>query len=169
MALPVTQCAGAGCLRFFVFGLAVNDRRHTLAGIFADPFPNTHDVAASGIDNLASVILYLLQNGQLRSERWQDDNVVGLQFGDVGLFVSSGQILDAERGYLLVHFRVVNDFADDEEAAVRENFAGGVGEIDGALDTVTKSKLLRQSHGHITDGNDAAVASNPIDHIAAVM
>src|SRR5438445_13322122 len=101
MAFAVTQRAGTGRLGFFVFGLAVNDRRHTLAGIFADPFPNTHDVAASGIDNLAAVILYLLQNGQLRSEGGEDDNVVGLQFGDVGLFVSSSQVLDAKRGYLL--------------------------------------------------------------------
>src|SRR5437868_15464824 len=146
MALAVTQCAGAGCLRFFVFGLAVNDRRHTLAGIFADPFPNTHDVAASGIDNLASVILYLLQNGQLRSERGQDDNVVGLQFGNVSLFVSSGQALDAERGSFLVHFRVVNYLANDEEAAALKYFSCGIGEIDGTRDAGTKSECLRESH-----------------------
>src|SRR5947207_10661904 len=142
MAFAVAQCAGAGRLGFFVFGLAVNNRSHAFAGIFADPFPHAHDVAASGIDNLASAILYLLQNGQFRSERRQDDNVVGLQFGNVGLFVSSGQVLDAERGYLLVHLRVVNDFADNEEAAVLKNFAGGIGEIDGALDAVAESKLL---------------------------
>ncbi len=96
MAFAVPQRAGAGRLGFFVFGLAVNDRGYALAGIFADPFPNAHDVAASGINDLAATIFYLLQNGQLRSERGQDDNVVGLQFGDVGLFVSSGQVLDAE-------------------------------------------------------------------------
>ena len=147
----------------------MNDRSHALAGIFAHPFPNAHDVAASSVDDLAAAILYLLQNGQLGSERGHDDDVVGPQFGDVGLLVSAGQVLDAERRNLLVHFRVVNDFADDEEATVLKNFAGGIGEIDGALDAVTKSKLLGQSHRHIADGNNPAVAPNPLDDIAAVM
>src|SRR5207249_10180650 len=124
---------------------------------------------ATGIADLASVIHYWLQSEQFSTERRQDDNVVGLQFGNVGLFVSSGQVLDAERGYLPVHLRVVNDFADDEEAAVLKNFARGVGEIDGALDAVAESKLLGQPHRHITNGNDAAVTANSIDHIAAVM
>ena len=66
-----------------------------LTGIFADPFPNAHDVAASGIDDLAAAIFDLLQNGKLGSESGQDDDVVGLQFGDVGLLVLSGQVLDA--------------------------------------------------------------------------
>ena len=66
-----------------------------LAGVFADPFPDAHDVAASGIDDLAAAILDLLQDGQLGSERGQDDDVVGLQLGDVGLLVLSGQVLDA--------------------------------------------------------------------------
>ena len=63
----------------------------------------------------------------------------------------------------------MNDFADDEKAAVLKNFAGGIGEIDGALDAVTKSELLGQSHRHITDGNNTTVAPNPFNHIAAVM
>ena len=55
----------------------------------------------------------------------------------------------------------MNDFAEDEEAAVLENFARGIGEIDGALDAVTKAELLGQSHGHVTDGNDTAVGADP--------
>ena len=45
----------------------------------------------------------------------------------------------------------MNDLADDEEAAILENLARGVGEIDRALDAVTKSKLLRQPHRHVAD------------------
>src|SRR5207248_1338735 len=62
MPLAVTKCARTGGFGFFVFGLAVNDRSHTLARIFTHPLPNAHDVAARGIDDLATVILYLLQN-----------------------------------------------------------------------------------------------------------
>ena len=62
MTLTVTECARTGGLGFFVFGLAMNDRSHTLARIFAHSLPNAHDVAASSVDDLATVILYLLQN-----------------------------------------------------------------------------------------------------------
>ena len=35
-----------------------------------------------------------------------------------------------------------NDLADDEEPAVRKNLARGIGQINRALDAVTKPKLL---------------------------
>ena len=152
-----------------MFGLAVNDRGHTLARIFAHPFPNTHHVATSGIDDLATLIFYLLQNRQLRSKRGQNNNVVGLQFGNVGLFVSAGQVFDPERRDLLVHFRVMNDFTNDEETTIFENLASGIGQIDRALDSVAKSKLLGQPHRHIANGNNAAVAAHPINDTAAIM
>ena len=46
----------------------------------------------------------------------------------------------------------MNDLADDEEPAILENLARGVGEIDRALDAVAKAELLRQPHGHVADG-----------------
>jgi len=54
----------------------------------------------------------------------------------------------------------VNDFADDEKAAVLKNFAGGIGEIDGALDAVTNPNCLPVAP-YITDGNNTTVAPNP--------
>ena len=56
---------------------------------------------------------------------------------------------------LIVDFGVVNDFAEDKEPAVLENFARGIGQIDRALDAVTKAKLLRQSHSHVANANDS--------------
>ena len=87
MSFAVTERARAGRLGFFVLGLAVNDRGGGFARVFAHAFPDAHDVAASGVDDLAAAILDLLQNGKLGAERGHDDDVVGLQFGDVGLFV----------------------------------------------------------------------------------
>ena len=95
MALAVAERARAGRLGFLVLGLAVNDRGGRFAGVFADAFPDAHDVAAGGVDDLAAAILDLLQNGKLGAEGGQDDDVVGLQLRDVGLFVLSGQVLDA--------------------------------------------------------------------------
>ena len=63
----------------------------------------------------------------------------------------------------------MNDLADDEKAAILENLARGVGEIDRALDAVTKTKLLGQPHGQVADRDDPAVAPDLFDDVAAVM
>src|ERR1051326_2138789 len=152
-----------------MLGLAMNNRGHALAGIFAHPFPNAHDIAAGGVDNLAAVIPDLLQNGQLRAEGGEDNYVLRLQFGNVRLFIWTGQVFDSERRDLLVDFRIVNNLANDEEAAIFENLARGVGQIDGTLDSVTKAKLFRKPHCDIAHRNNSAVASHAIDDIAAVM
>ena len=63
----------------------------------------------------------------------------------------------------------MNDLADDEEAAILENLAGGVGKIDGAFDAVTKTELLRQPHGDVAATQDAARAPDLVHDVAAVM
>ena len=70
---------------------------------------------------------------------------------------------------MLVDFGIVNDLADDEEPAIFENFARGVGEIDGALDAVTKTKLLGQPHGRVAHRNNSALPPHFIDNVAAIM
>ena len=87
MSLAIAERARAGRLRFFVLGFAVNDRSGGFARVFAHPFPNTHDVAASGVDDLAAALLDLLQGGKLGAERGHDDDVIRLQICDVGLLV----------------------------------------------------------------------------------
>ena len=63
----------------------------------------------------------------------------------------------------------MNDLADDEEPAILENFARRIGEIDRALDAVTKTELLRQPHRRVAHGDDAAGAPDFVDDVAAVM
>ena len=63
----------------------------------------------------------------------------------------------------------MNDLADNKKPAIFENFARRIGEIDRALDPVTKTKLFRQAHGRVAHGNDPARAPDLIDDVAAIM
>ena len=169
MSLAVTEGAGTGRLRLFVLGLAVNDRGRRFAGVFADPLPDAHHVAAGSVHDLAAAILDLLLNGKFGAESGDDDNIVGLQIGDVGLFVVAGQVLDAERRDLLVDLGIVNDFTNNEEPTVLENFARGVSKIDGAFDPVAKPKLLRQAHRDVAAAQNPAGAPDLVHDVAAIM
>ena len=62
MSATIPERARAGGLCFFVFSLAVNDRRGRFARVFAHPLPDAHHVSARGIDNLAAAVLDLLLN-----------------------------------------------------------------------------------------------------------
>ena len=95
MTLAVAERARAGRLGFFVLGFAVDDRSGGFARVFANPFPDAHDVAAGGVDDLAAALLDLLQDGKLGPEGRHDDDIVRLQIRDVRLLVVPDQILDA--------------------------------------------------------------------------
>ncbi len=69
----------------------------------------------------------------------------------------------------MIDLRIMNDLPDDEETAIFENFARGVGEVDRTLNAVTKPKLFRQAHGRVTHANDSTCATHFFDNIAAVM
>jgi hypothetical protein len=95
MAFAVAERARAGRLGFFVLGLAVNDGSGRFAGVFADPFPNTHHVAAGRIHDLAAAFLDLLLDRKLRAEGGDNHDILRLQIGDVGFLVPAHQVLDA--------------------------------------------------------------------------
>ena len=63
----------------------------------------------------------------------------------------------------------MNDLADDEEPAVLENFSRRIGEIDRALDAVTKAELLRQPYRDVAALENAAGAPDLVHDIAAIM
>src|SRR2546423_13540660 len=118
----------------------MNDGGRGFAGVFANALPDAHHIAAGRVYDLATAILDLLLDRQLGPERGHDHHVVRLKISDVGLLVFPHQVLDAQRGDLLVDLRVVDDLADDEKPAVLENFPRRVSEIDRALDAVTKAE-----------------------------
>src|SRR6266568_8131284 len=63
----------------------------------------------------------------------------------------------------------MNNLADNKKPAIFKHFARGIGEIDRALDSVTKAKLFRQAHGRVAHGNDAARATHFFDNVAPIM
>ncbi len=62
------------------------------------------------------------------------------------LGVLADQVLDPERADLLVDLGVVDDLAEDEEAAVGEDLCRRVGEVDGPFHAVAKAELLGEFH-----------------------
>ena len=78
-------------------------------------------------------------------------------------------VSDAERGDLLVHFGIVNDLAEDEETAIRENLRRSVGEIDGALDPIAKTELLREPHRDAPHAQRAAIRTDAFHHFTAIV
>ena len=69
----------------------------------------------------------------------------------------------------MIDLGVVDDLADNKEPAIFENLARGIGQIDRALDAVTKAKLLGQPHGCISHGNHSTGATHFVDNVATVM
>ena len=47
--------------------------------------------------------------------------------------------------------------------------AGGIGQVDGALDPVAKAKFLGQLDGQVPCREDMAVGADPLHQVAAVM
>src|SRR6266481_2105741 len=127
MPAAVAKRARAGSLGFLVFGFAVNDRGSRFACVFTNPLPNAHYVAASRIDNLATAVFDLLLDRQFRSERRYDHHVFRAQIGNVSLLVLASEVLNSQRGDLMIDLRVVNDFTDDKQLAVFKDFARGIG------------------------------------------
>ena len=69
----------------------------------------------------------------------------------------------------MINFRVMNNLADNKKPAIFEHLARSIGEIDRAFDAVAKTKLFRQPHGGVADGNHPARATHLINNVAAVM
>ena len=95
MTLAVAERARAGGLGFLVLGLAVDDGSGGFARVFAHAFPDTHDVAAGGVDDLAAAFFDLLQGGKLGAEGGNDHDVVRLRSAMSACLFCPMQVLDA--------------------------------------------------------------------------
>src|SRR5262249_40869677 len=69
----------------------------------------------------------------------------------------------------MIDLRVMNNFSYNEQAAILENLARSVCEIDRAFDTIAKTKLLCQAHRRVSHGNDSTGPPNLFDDIAPVV
>ena len=168
---PAAGRAGprTGRAGLFVVGLAVDDGSHAVIGVLPHAFPHAHDVTARGVDDLATTRLDTLLHRHLGPEGGNDDHVLGREIVDVGHLARSGQRADAHGRELGVDVGVVDDFADEEEVAIGKDLAGGVSEIDSALDAVAKTELLGQAHGQVTKGGNAAGGAQTLDHRTVIV
>ena len=69
----------------------------------------------------------------------------------------------------MIDLGVVNDLPDNKQPAIFENFARSIRKIDGALDAVAKTELLRQPHSGVADRDDSTSSAHFIDNVAAIM
>ena len=73
----VAEGTGRGGAGFLVGSFAVDDGGETVAGIGADPFPDAHDIAASGVDDGATALLDEFHEAGFGTEGGHDDDVFG--------------------------------------------------------------------------------------------
>src|ERR1019366_9550602 len=142
-----------------------------LLRVLADAFPDAHHVAAGRVHQDAALGLQFFARADLGAERGDDDGVAGLQALHFILRRLGGDDLDAHVLNLIVHLRVVDDFAEQINGRVRgvlgKVFPGGIGEINGTLHAIAKSKFLRQLYRHAIGGQHATVGTDVFDEFAA--
>ena len=144
-------------------GFAVDDGGDAIGGVSADPAPDFHHIAAGGVDDAAAAGFDFVDELGGCAEGGDNDDVV---LGELVVF--GGEFLpwegdDVHFPEVLVDFRVVDDFADEEDAFVGEDAAGGVGEVDGTFDAVAEAELFGEEDGGVADGEASALAAEFFD------
>src|SRR6185503_18292119 len=118
-----------GCLGFFMPRFAMNNARDRVFRVLPDALPNAHYVAAGGIDKQASFFFQLLPGADFRSEGGNNHQVLGPQLIDFVISRFAGNGDNSKAADLIVNFRVMNDFAEQKDSAVRVSAAGSVSKI----------------------------------------
>src|ERR1019366_10464431 len=155
--------------RFFVPGLAVDDACDLVFGVLPDPLPDAHRIPAGRIDEPAAPGFELLPHRDFRSKGGNDDYVVFLQVRDVGILLLAGEKLDAHGADLVVDLRLMDDFAENINRLQREDFASGIGQIDGSLNTIAEAELLGELDGQVTRRKDTPAAPDALNQVAAIV
>ena len=57
----------------------------------------------------------------------------------------------------------MNDLTNEKDAVFREDVPAGVGEVDGALNAVTKAELLGETQRCRADGDGPAIRADLLD------
>ena len=81
----------------------------------------------------------------------------------------AGEVSDAHGGELSVYFRVVDDLAEERNAAIGEDLARRIGEVDRPLDPVAESELLGQADHRSALLKHPSLAANALHETAAVV
>jgi len=144
MTFAVAERRASWWLGLFVFGFAVDDGSHGFAGVFADGVSRRSSRRRSGIDDLATAILDLLQDGELgaKAGRMTTSRIASSEIRPVYCAVRFLML----RRNLFIHLRVVNDLADDEEPPVLKTLRAAYARSIRRARPRNEAKLLRQPH-----------------------
>ena len=93
-----------------VSDLAVDDAGDLILRVCPYTFPHTHHVAAGGVHKLAPLGFEFLEDGHLRAERRNNDDVILAEVINIRHFVGPRQKPNAHVANLVVYLRVMNDF-----------------------------------------------------------
>jgi hypothetical protein len=91
------------------------------------PFPDPHDVAACGVNDLTATRLDSFQPRDFRAEGRNDHHVFRPQVVNVVIAIRRKKIFDSQHGKLLINLGIMNDLAQDINSVVLENSVRCVG------------------------------------------
>ena len=148
---------------------SVNYGGNLFAGILPDSLPDAHHVTAGRVNNAASMSSDLLEEGNFRTEGGNNDHILRTEILDMRPAVPVEHVTDPKRGDLGVNLGIVDDLPDQEESCLWENFPRRVSEIDGPLNAVAESELLREADSGGPDPENGSLSADPLDETAMVM
>ena len=159
-----------GGLGLLVPVLAVDHRGVAVARVALDPLPDVEHRPAGGVHQHAADGPEPLEVADGDAERRHDHDVLGGDPGEVelalGIVLEDG---DAHGPELGVHVRVVDDLADQEEAALRKLDTGLVGVVDRAVHPVAEAELAGQPEGERPRLEPVAARPQGLHHRAVVV
>src|SRR5690606_12826688 len=155
--------------RFLVGVLPVDQRGEAVARIGLDALPHVEDRAAGRVDQDAADLAEAPEVVDRDPEGGEDDDVIRRDDAEVEATLPVGvEEGDPHLPHALVHVRVVDDLADQEDPLVRELVCGLVGVVDGAIDAVAEAELLGEADGDVAELRGVAACAQLVDDRAVV-
>jgi len=165
----VIDGAGGGGHGLFVPRFSVDDGGDFFPVVLADALPDAHHVSAGRIDKDAALFLEGVHGRHFGPEGGNDDHVLLRQPCYVVTILAPGEGLDVHLPELFVHVGIVDDFPQQMDGPVGEDLCSGIGEVDGALDSVAKAECLGQFDGESVCREGQSGVANVIDDAAAIV
>src|SRR5208282_572628 len=103
------------------------------------------------------------------TESRDDHDVLSSKVFDLCLGSGTEQVLNPQGGDLLVHKRVMDDFAENKETAFGKDLSGCVCEIDCSLNAVAKAELFCEPQRRVLNGQGASVRTDSLYNHASVV
>ena len=128
--------------RFFVVGLAVDDRREPVLRVALHVLPDVEDRSAGRVHERAALRREQRHVADGHAERRQNHDVVDAERG--GVFARIRQKANALGPQPRVDVRVVDDFAREKYVLMRKALAGFIRVVHRAVDSVIKTELARE-------------------------